>query len=141
MTELLSTFKQYLTLDCGLSELSITAYVHDVEWFLDTTKQCCSHKERCRMINDELYQREFSRSTISRKKSSIRHYYHFLSQQYPDQSFPLEWGEMPKKEKRLPKVLSKNEAIKLCNFVAAHSDFSSMEECGRVVIFVWITSL
>lgn len=116
MEEKRNDFIHYLLVERGLSQNTIESYERDLTnyiQFLQEKEQVHKVKEINRyMILRYIYSLKDegkAQSTISRNLSSIRAFHHFLLRESHVNSDPTLHIEMPRPEKKLPKVLSTSE--------------------------------
>lgn len=120
MTDWLTRFMEYLSVERGLSANTRESYQRDLEtfraWMKKTNPQFRLEQATRRDITAFLLSlREAGRanSTISRNLASLRSFYQFLFKEDGISSDPTVNIEGPKIEKRLPKVLSVDEVNRL----------------------------
>ncbi len=115
----LEKFLDYLRYQRNYSENTITNYQNDIEEFLvfinkegikDFTKVTYSD---IRFYLTDLYNKKFSRNTVSRKLSSLRSFYKYLLSEGDINDNPFSLVSSPKKEMILPKFLYYEELEKL----------------------------
>lgn len=110
----INLYRNYIILEKGLSDLTLEAYLHDVEKLLsffsdegiDPLKACLDdfHRFAATLIDAAIAPR-----SIARILSGVRSFYHFLVlEEYIDQD-PTLFLESPKIGKHLPEVLSLSE--------------------------------
>ena len=112
-------FIYYLQAERGLSGNTVESYKNDVVSFLKNTKKNVKQitREDIKEYLQNLNSSNFSTATVARKTSSLRMFFLFhLGEGLIDQT-PMNNIEAPKTEKRLPKVLSTEEAEKLIESV------------------------
>ena len=105
-----SNYKKYLTNERKLAEKSIDAYTKDVDLFvqwLDSEGLALNEIDGtiARTYLFHLNQEKLSKSSISRKISSIRLFYSFLIECREIDANPFQNIHSPKKNKTLPKVI------------------------------------
>lgn len=121
----LEDFFHYLTVERGLSPNTIQSYKRDLTQyytFLDkevgiTDWDMVSRAHIMRYLHD-LNDKGRSSATIARLLSSIRLYHQFLIREKVTNQDPSLHIETPKKERKLPKVLSSDDVEKLLNVQA-----------------------
>ena len=114
----LKLFLNFLKLEKGLSENSLAAYTNDLNrylWFLEKQARIddlagveLRHIENYLELLTEL---ELAKSTISRNISSLRGLHQFAVVEGFSKANPAELVELPKKAKKLPDVLSRQEVL------------------------------
>jgi len=113
-----SNFKEYLSLERGLSENSIFSYISDVqklEKFLTKEKkqlQSGSQKDITNFLREES-RKKLSSRTRARVVASLRQFYGYLENRKLIETNPMQMIEAPKIEKALPDFLSQDEIRKL----------------------------
>lgn len=113
-----SNFKEYLSLERGLSENSIFSYISDVqklEKFLTKEKkqlQAGSQKDIANFLREES-RKKLSSRTRARVVASLRQFYGYLENRKLIETNPMQMIEAPKIEKALPDFLSQDEIRKL----------------------------
>ncbi len=122
MKDEMNDFFHYLTVERGLSENTLQSYKRDLkqyQLFLNETLEVKEWEEVERHhIMQFLYQLKDngkSSATIARTLSSLRLFHQFIVREYgisKDASLHI---ETPKKERKLPKVLSSKDVDKLLN--------------------------
>lgn len=111
----LSDFLTYLEAQRNVSPHTLSAYQSDIEKFLSYLGKA-GHKS-VRDIDHFFLRRylayldtlNFSRATIARKLSALRSFFRFLEQEGRLVHNTVSFISTPKKERRLPKVLSQDE--------------------------------
>ncbi|HNE20591.1 MAG TPA: site-specific tyrosine recombinase XerD, partial [Turneriella sp.] len=113
-----SNFKEYLSIERGLSENSIFSYVSDVqklEKFLTKEKkqlQSSSEKDIANFLREES-RKKLSSRTRARVVASLRQFYGYLENRKLIEVNPMQAIEAPKIEKALPDFLTQEEIRKL----------------------------
>lgn len=113
-----SNFKEYLSIERGLSENSIFSYVSDVqklEKFLTKEKkqlQAGSEKDIANFLREES-RKKLSSRTRARVVASLRQFYGYLENRKLIEVNPMQAIEAPKIEKALPDFLTQEEIRKL----------------------------
>ena len=119
MEELLSVFLENIEYQRGYSENTIINYENDIEEFINFLKS-----ENIEKIKDvdysivrfylmSLYDKKYSRNSVSRKLSSLRSFFKFLHSKNKIEMNPFSLVSSPKKEKRLPKFLYNEDIEKI----------------------------
>ncbi|PAD36828.1 site-specific tyrosine recombinase XerD [Terribacillus saccharophilus] len=119
MQEALDDFIHYLQIERGLSENTLQSYARDLrtytrylqenevqEWAQVTRAKLTAY---LRWLHDD----GKSAATIARTLSSIRLFHQFLLREYGLKEDPSIHIDTPKKERKLPKILSSDEVDKL----------------------------
>jgi len=115
---LLSTFLDYLKVEKGLAQLTVTAYERDLLQFayhlakqkrsLPQARRQDVHAFLARLFSDQLDGR-----SVARKLSALRHFYKYLLLDRHIQEDPTLNIETPKQWRVLPKSLSRTQAKQL----------------------------
>ncbi len=120
-----NNFKEYLSIERGLSENSIFSYVSDVqklEKFLTKEKKQLhsgSEKDIANFLREES-RKKLSSRTRARVVASLRQFYGYLENRKLIEVNPMQAIEAPKIEKALPDFLTQEEIRKL--FAAFRED-------------------
>lgn len=108
-------FTDYLRLERQYSEETILNYQHDLKDFLsflsetgDTDFLKVTYRD-VRIYVSELYDKNYKRTTMQRKMSSLRTFYRYLLQNKQIDENPFEYVMMKKNEKRLPQFFYEKE--------------------------------
>ncbi|MDO5812023.1 MAG: site-specific tyrosine recombinase [Bacillota bacterium] len=125
-------FKQYLIVEKNASEKTVKNYIRDIHAFLnyvETNHQIDQiediNKEHIRFYLKTLS--HLSSSTVSRKMVSLRSFYKCLLKEEIIEYNPMESFDLPKAQKKLPTVLSKQEIemllnnVKMTDFISARN--------------------
>lgn len=131
----LSEYKQYLIVEKGLSKNTIYSYLRDLISFSNfigenygITKIEDIDKEHIRLYLKELSKTNCSNS-ISRKLVSLRMLYVFLTKENIIKTNLMSTFVMPKKDKKLPTVLSQEEMIEILDSIKPIDAISSRNRC------------
>lgn len=116
---LASRFLEYLDAEKGYSSATMRSYATDLEQFeefLKTRKTSLEQpdtitKDHIRGFMAELHRRNVSKSTVSRKLSSLRAFFRFLARKRLCGNDPTMGIRNPKQEKTHPKALNVDQAI------------------------------
>jgi len=119
MEQYLSEFLENIEYQRGYSENTIISYENDIEEFISFLKQ--EGIEKLNHVNygtvrfylKELYDKKYSRNSVSRKLSSLRSFFKFLHSKNKIEMNPFSLVSSPKKEKRLPKFLYNEDIEKI----------------------------
>ena len=116
----LKLFLSYLEVERNFSKHTIRAYHSDVMAFLlwlgDTPVDSIKYQQ----VKEYLlfiYKFNYSKTTLSRKISAIRTFYKYLYREKITNSNPVVGINSPKKQKKLPEVLSEQEINQILNTV------------------------
>ncbi|QQE76917.1 site-specific tyrosine recombinase XerD [Alicyclobacillus sp. SO9] len=119
MTEWISGFIDYLSVERGLSKNTLESYQRDLTSFAVYLKKLSStgllEANRTHLLGYMSYLQSCGRanSTMSRNLASLRSFYHYLLRSEVIEADPTVHVETPKIEKRLPKVLTVDEVERL----------------------------
>ncbi|MBB6455312.1 integrase/recombinase XerD [Salirhabdus euzebyi] len=109
-------FLHYLTIERGLSKNTLLSYERDLKQYVAFLTNKCelkdiSNVQRTHIMQFLSHQYQLGRSTatISRFLSTIRAFHQFLVREYNINKDPSLHIETPRKERKLPKVLSNKE--------------------------------
>ncbi len=114
MKKYIRDFKDYLTLEKGLSENTINSYISDLEIFADFLEK---DKQNILYITEKdihdflifLKKKEYKATSVSRNLSSLRNFFLFLIEEKILENNPMTEISKPKTGLRLPKTLSLEE--------------------------------
>ncbi len=114
MNNYLEKFIKYLRFERGYSENTIINYKEDIKEFISylSDNQIVYNKLTYQGIKPylmKLHEFKYKRSTISRKISSLRSFYKYLTVEDIIDDNPFLLVSLPKKEKKLPSFLYYNE--------------------------------
>ena len=122
-------FKNYLKLERGLSDNSIKSYDYDLILFkkflienkINVTPLNCKPET----IKNYLYKSFSDKKSISQARSisAIKSFFNYLIFEGYIKDSPISNIESPKKEKKLPKVLTEKEIKQLINSIDLNHDF------------------
>jgi integrase/recombinase XerD len=119
-TSLLNGFSYYLKVEKGLSENTIDSYLTDIKdllnWVIKDAETI--HLDDVIDYFISLQDIGLARTSIARRKSSIKAFYHYLQEE--NISFLLDISELPKMkcEQNIPDVLSQKEMLILLDSIA-----------------------
>lgn len=115
----LETYLEYLAIQKNYSSYTILNYKEDILFFLDFCKENHIDYQNITYIQAQkylmyLYEEEKEKATtVSRKISSIRSFYHYLATRNITDNSSFDLLKLPKKEKKLPRYLEYNELLEL----------------------------
>lgn len=117
-SEFIKNFKSYIIVEKNFSEHTARAYESDVMAFLiwlgDEAFENVNYdkiREYLRFVNKYNYKK----TTLSRKISALKTFYKYLCREQIVSTSPLNAISAPKKEKNLPKFLTKDEIEQILN--------------------------
>lgn len=121
MRRAISQFLKFLADERNASELTIKAYREDliglVDFFEHARGKCPEPEafspQDLREYQAALQQAEYARATISRKLASLRSFYRFAQRQGMAASNPAKPLRNPRRQRKLPHVLSSDEVNRL----------------------------
>ena len=120
MTELVGKFLKYLKIERNASKHTLQSYDTDLNQFL----AFCSEEFECtpekldpdsikrlhiRLWLGHLMEQQFSRTSLSRKATSVRSFFKYCYRRGFIQNNPAQMLMVPKKEQKLPKYAASNE--------------------------------
>ena len=110
----LRCFRDYLKIEKGLAELTVSAYTKDIEQFADylaSTKRTLLNARRddVRAFIQQLFSNSVDGRSVARKLSALRHLYRFLLLDRRIDRDPTLNIPLPKQWKVLPKSLGRGE--------------------------------
>ena len=131
-------FLDYLLIEKGLSENTISSYKNDLTEFLQFLQ-----KQKIKNIDEIdkkviltyysiLEKKEFSKATLQRRYSALNQFFKHLIKNKIIQENPMLSMRRQKKEFKLPKFLTKNEMQKLLEINSAYGDI--LELRNRLII-------
>ena len=114
---LLQDFVDYLKVEKGLSRLSVSAYLHDMEQFAEFLARRkrvldAARRQDVRDFLDALFSDQLDGRSVARKLSSARQFYKYLLLDRRIDHDPTLNIESPRQWKVLPKSLAADEVIK-----------------------------
>ncbi len=118
--DILEQFKAYILVEKNFSEHTARAYVSDVLSFDIWNGEVKFSEVNFGDIREYLkyiHKFEYKKTTVSRKISALRTFYKFLCREQIVDANPVLGVSAPKKEKTLPKFLSKDEIEQMLNNV------------------------
>ncbi len=122
---LLERFASHLLVERSLVQRSVDAYITDTEQFLAST----GGREPASVTRGEVsdYLRRLSSqgvsaTTLARKLTALRMFYRFMVLEQGTRQDPTEGLVLPRRPRRLPAVLNRDEADVLIRSVAKHPD-------------------
>jgi len=128
MKELLNNFTIYLREEKFFSLLTVKSYVADIKDFLEFLKSKDIKIEdadylKVREYLSFLLDKELEKSTLARRVSSLRCFFHYLHAKGYISSFFLSFLRSPKLEKKIPSFLEEDEIEKLLNGIKGKGFF------------------
>ena len=120
--ERIKEFRNYLLKERRYPDTTINSYERDITQYYEFLKK--NKIEDKNITNDEIrsylkYMDElkYSKSTISRNLSALRHYYNFLMITYDYKNNPFKQIRNPKKDKKIPNFLQYDELENIINSI------------------------
>ena len=118
---LVENFLEILASEKGLSKNTLSSYKIDLDQFVDfiqkkNVKTRESREEEIKEFINTFRQRGYEKSTISRKISSLTHFFNFLLEENEIKTNPFKNFQVPKQKKKLPIILSNNHIDKILEF-------------------------
>lgn len=121
MKELIDTFLNYLSVERGLANNTISSYREDLKFYMDFLEKkeinALSNTTKNDIINFMFGQKDqgLSPNSISRRLTAIRVFYRFLVRERILKLDPTSQLDSPKLWKKIPETLSLNEVEALLN--------------------------
>ncbi len=121
MRELIDTFLNYLSVERGLSNNTISSYRRDLNLYVDFLVKnhivALSRTSKNDIVNFMLFQKDqgLSVNSISRRLTAVRIFYRFLVRERILKTDPSSSVDSPKTWKKIPDALSLNEIELLIN--------------------------
>lgn len=116
----LKRYLQFVKLEKGLSENSVTSYTNDLRRYLKFLAQDLRIKDlggvtlnHIEQYLEELSAMDLSVSSVARNISSIRSFHEFAVVEKLAEANPAELIELPKKAQKLPEVLNPTEVARI----------------------------
>lgn len=122
--DILEQFRAYIVVEKNFSEHTAKAYVSDVLSFLIWLEEGRVESVDFNKIREYLrfiYKYNYKKTTISRKISALRTFYKYLYRERLVESNPVAGVSAPKREKVLPKFMTKDEIEHILNNVNIES--------------------
>ena len=140
MSEIIN-FLNKLRVEDGLSKNTILSYGRDLDGFVKFLK--IAKINILQVKKDDLPKYliyldnlELKTASISRKISCLKRFYLFLQDENLIKKSPIFAIELPKKEKKLPKSLSRAEICKMLDFASADlSEFGIKLSCMLEILY------
>lgn len=127
MNDMLKNFEKYLLVERNSSDHTIEAYMRDIkqfckmvfddENFSDFTSVDQNH---ARIFQVKLFEEKISKNSTLRKLSSLRSFFRFLLREGLISENPFVGIAVPRKEQKLPEILSVNAVDMLVNAVESY---------------------
>ena len=141
MDTLIDQFMERLATERNFSEHTLRAYRADLEQF--KTFLAANKVRKPGNVNSmvmrkymaHLRGREYSKTTLARKLSSLRSFYRFLCREGVTDSNPAAAMRTPKQDKKLPHFLSTDEVESLLTAPDASSDFGLRDRAILEVLY------
>jgi integrase/recombinase XerD len=127
MNNLIDRYLDYIKIEKGLAKNTLIAYNHDILEFFSFIEKSqkldhINNIEKKHILDFLIYlSKENKTSSVARKLISLRSFFKYLNQEDFIKKNPTELLDIPKKWKKIPQVLSKNEIEKLLNIVKESS--------------------
>jgi len=118
---LVENFLEILASEKGLSKNTLSSYKIDLDQFVDfiqkkNVKTIESREKEIKEFINTFRQRGYEKSTISRKISSLTHFFNFLLEENEIKTNPFKNFQVPKQKKKLPIILSSKHIDKILEF-------------------------
>ena len=122
MRNRIHSFINYLKNERRYPETTINSYKRDIELYYDYLEE--NEIDDISISNDEIRQflklldeKKYSKSTISRILSALRHYYNYIMIKHNLKNNPFKQIRNPKKDKKIPNFLQYNELEDIINSI------------------------
>lgn len=131
----ITEYKHYLIVEKGLSKNSINAYISDLKQFCQYLKEMyqITRIEDITKEHIRLYIKDFSKklssTSMNRKMVSIRMFFSFATKEKIININIMNEFELPKINKKLPVILSKDEIEIILNSIKITDHLSSRNRC------------
>lgn len=127
MKHYIDTFIKYLSNEKRYPETTVSSYAKDLEnynLFIENNKinYKTINKDQIRLYLKYLYELDYSKSTISRILSALRHFYSYLIMQDVIDTNIFKTIRNPKKDKKLPNFLQSDELNKIFESIDTSTD-------------------
>jgi tyrosine recombinase XerC len=122
--ENLEQFKKYLTNEKNYSIHTVKNYEKDIEQFILFSKELEKVDEKKIREYLEFLSKKYSKNSAIRKIIALRSFFRFLIKSKKILKNPFEYILTPKKEKRIPGVLTENEVKTLLDSIPCDNFFS-----------------
>jgi len=122
--ENLEQFKKYLTNEKNYSIHTVKNYEKDIEQFILFSKELEKVDEKKIREYLEFLSKKYSKNSTIRKIIALRSFFRFLIKSKKILKNPFEYILTPKKEKRIPGVLTENEVKTLLDSIPCDNFFS-----------------
>jgi integrase/recombinase XerD len=116
MQEHLQSFLNNLLVERGAAKNTILSYKNDLTNFFNFVKDEKITHELLKKYVVSLYEKGFSKASLSRNISALRQFFIFLRLENIIDNNPAELLELPKKQEKLPKYLTEDDVKKLLDF-------------------------
>jgi tyrosine recombinase XerC len=113
----LEAYLKYLSNEKNYSKNTTRNYEKDIAQFLGYVGSAVVDETKIRQYLGFLAKKKYSRNSTIRKMIALRNFYRYLSRQGVIKSNPFEYVMNPKKEKKLPAVLSEEEVNRLLEII------------------------
>ena len=139
--DLILDFLETLKVENGLSKNTLQSYNFDLQLFLKFLQKANQNfldvnEKLVRSYLNQLYKDEIAPASVSRKISVLRKFYQFLETESLINTNPTLNLVKPREEKKLPKVLSEEEIVKLLTTVNEDkSDFGLRLSCMLEILY------
>lgn len=125
MRELIAEFLSHLAADRNVSPNTLRGYRADLEqfaaFFPNTDAAALGHED-LRKFLARLAELKIKKSSIARKLSAVRSFFSYLLRREKIARDPARLLATPKREKRLPKVLTVDDALRMMNAPGAGTE-------------------
>ncbi len=138
--EWLNRFQQYLTQERNLSYQTVKSYTSDIKDFLSFLS---STKKELKEVGypivreylSSLQKRSLQKSTLARRVSVLKNFFHYLCLEGYLSSFILSGLRGPKLEKKIPSFLEEEEVESLLNSVKGNNFFYYRDKAALELLY------
>lgn len=144
MNDLIADFQTYLTAERNVSEHTRTAYISDLEEFVEflQTNNFIKNRDGLATVGTEtiraflgyLFRQKVKKVTVNRKISSLRSFYKYLIRNGKTKNNPAGMVQTSKTEKYMPNFLSVDEMFELLN-AQSDSSVSGLRNLAMLELF------
>lgn len=117
--DVLNSFLEYLQIEKNYSKYTVDCYEKDIGIFMSFMQeeqiqnlQSVTYAD-ARLFLTRLYEKQYSKRSMSRKISCLRTFYRYLNREELVEDNPFALVTLPKKEERNPRFLYEEEIVKL----------------------------
>ncbi len=136
ITDCLGEYEQFLTIEKGLADQSITSYMMCLNQFYHYISKA-EHKEMIEEVDhdmiaryiDKLKEEQLADSTVAHTISTLRNFFRFIEREGYIKENPMRFISSPKQEKKLPTVMSEEEVEKFLDCIEISDNKTCRDRC------------